>query len=162
MSRRASFVVASAVAVLTACAGEGPVAVVAIGSAGDVLSEVRMGWVSAYNAADAERLASYFGSEAVLLPPGGPPVSGRAAVRSYIQTFFGGEAAVLEVLEGEVRFIGNLAVERAVYAARTGNGPEASARAGKYVMVWQKQVGDSWTIVWDMWNATEAPVEESG
>src|SRR5208282_5174738 len=40
-------------------------------------------WVRAYNAGNADAVASLYDEQAVLLPPGGPGVSGRAAIKAF-------------------------------------------------------------------------------
>ena len=54
-------------------------------SAQDVaaLQAVDQAWLKAYNGGDAATLASLYDEQAVLLPPGAPAVSGRAAIRAY-------------------------------------------------------------------------------
>ncbi len=158
MNRLVSLVVG--VLMLSACApGDQGIEIVPVGSAGDVLAEARKGWVDAYNAGDGPALTSYFAADAVMLAPDREPVSGRAAIGPYVETFFEGDPAVLEVTDGEIRFVGRLAVERASYTVRTGQGADASVRTGKYVIVWQKGGDGSWEIIWDMWNASEGPAK---
>ncbi len=156
MSRTGLACVVIGVHLIAACGGSPPRTTIAsVGSAGDVLAESRAGWVAAYNAADAATLAGYFADDAVLLPPGEVPVAGAAAIGPYVETFFEGEHAVLEVLDGQVRYTADLAVETAVYSVRSGGGEDASVRMGKFVMAWQQQPDGSWKIVWDMWNGND-------
>src|SRR5262252_8168025 len=41
-------------------------------------------WVKAYNAGDADTAAGLYDDNAVLLPPGAPAASGRAAIRAFL------------------------------------------------------------------------------
>src|SRR5271165_7185258 len=47
------------------------------------LQAVDQNWVRAYNAGNADAVASLYDEQAVLLPPGGPGVSGRAAIKAF-------------------------------------------------------------------------------
>lgn len=86
-----------------------------------------------------------------MLPPGGEPVEGPDAVRTFWEGVFGlGIAeAVLETreVEADERF----AWETGRYTMKTADG--GIADRGKYVVVWQRD-GDRWMIHRDIWNSS--------
>ena len=47
------------------------------------LQAVDQEWARAYNAGNADAVASLYGEQAVLLPPGAPAVNGRAAIKAF-------------------------------------------------------------------------------
>jgi ketosteroid isomerase-like protein len=56
------------------------------------LEAVNQGWAKAFNTADADALAACYDEKAILLPPGSPAVSGRAAIKEWLKK--GSEGAV--------------------------------------------------------------------
>jgi len=43
-------------------------------------------WANAYNNGDGEAMAANYAEDAVLLPPNAPAVTGRAAIREFLET----------------------------------------------------------------------------
>jgi len=106
--------------------------------------------VAAVLAGNADAAAAAYTEDAVLLPPGAPPVRGRTAIRE----FWAGvdvEAFVLRTVALEVA--GDRAAERGTWALtlRDPEGGEQS-QAGSYVVVWRNE-GGAWQLHWDIWNA---------
>ncbi len=123
------------------------------GTEGDVLADVRKGWVAAYNAGDASRMASYFAEDAELLIPGEPTLTGRDAIEVILVKWLSGPPRTLEIVKSDVRSAGDMAVDRAIRTVREGDSPDGAVRTGKYVMVWQRWSDGTWKIVWDIWNS---------
>lgn len=124
-------------------------------SAHDPLIEIREAWLSAHNAGDATRLASYFADDAVMLPDGSATVSGRAAIEEYLASDFATGISTVTVLVSEVHISGDLAVEWAEYEARAAASPNRESRRGKYVIAYKRTSEGIWQIQVDVWNADE-------
>jgi len=133
-------------------------------SAADAAKEVAalqaadQSWVKAYNAGDAEGVASLYDENAVLLPPGASAVSGRASIKE----FFAKDTA--ESQKAGIKFSlgpkpaggvsGNLGWQSGTYMVRDKLGKVVET--GKYLSVSAKK-GGKWLYVRDTWNADSAP-----
>lgn len=115
-------------------------------------------WAKAYNAGNADAVASLYDEQAVLLPPNAPGVNGRAAIKA----FFVKDMA--ESQKAGVAFIlgpnpaggvsGDLGWQSGTYAVKDKAGKVVET--GKYLSVSMKKVG-KWLYVRDTWNANGAP-----
>ena len=115
-------------------------------------------WVKAYNAGNADAVASLYDEQAVLLPPGAPAVNGRAAIRA----FFAKDTA--ESQKAGVSFSlgpkpaggvsGDMGWQSGTYAVKDKSGKVVET--GKYLSVSMKK-GGKWLYVRDTWNADGAP-----
>jgi len=111
----------------------------------------------AFNAKDAARLAQMYGKDAVLMPPGEPAVTGRAAIRSWFEKAMGRSGQIrimpveMRVLEDEAFQVGNFQVQR----------DDNSSVAAKYVLLLRRADGQ-WLIQHDIWNLSQPPAEISG
>lgn len=121
-------------------------------------------WEKAYNAGNADAVANLYDEQAVLLPPGAPGVSGRAAIKS----FFAKDTA--ETQKAGVTFTlgpkpaggvsGDMGWQSGTYAAKDKSGKVVET--GKYLSVSMKK-GGKWLYVRDTWNAdgASAPAESA-
>lgn len=107
-------------------------------------------WARAYNAGDAAGVAALYTADAMLLPPGGEPVTGREKVLAYWQQDMAGGAQV-KLETKEVHGHGDGAVEVGGYVANAEDGTHLDH--GKYVVVWKK-VDGSWKLHRDIWNSS--------
>ena len=124
-------------------------------------SEIQDGsraWAVAYNAGDADGVAKLYGEDAVAMPPGTPPLFGRAAIRDYIA---GDSAAakaaglMITIEHGDnVGISGDLAWHTGPYTVSDAAG--ARFDGGSYMEALQKMDG-KWYIVRDIWNSDRAP-----
>jgi ketosteroid isomerase-like protein len=121
-------------------------------------------WAKAYNVGNAEAVASLYDEQAVLLPPGAPGVSGRAAIKAFFvkDTAESQKAGVTFSLgskpDGGVS--GDMGWQSGVYAVKDKAGKVVET--GKYLSVSMKK-GGKWLYVRDTWNAdgTPAPAESA-
>jgi len=115
-------------------------------------------WAAAYNAGDADKLAAMYWDDAVLLPPGAPAASGRAAIREFLAADTAatrGAGLTMNIPEaGAVDVSGDLAYEAGTYTVTDASG--ATVDAGKYIGVFQKRDG-KWLYIRDTWNSDLAP-----
>jgi uncharacterized protein (TIGR02246 family) len=115
-------------------------------------------WGAAVGARGAEGYASFFVDDAVLLPPGAPPVVGRVAIRAWMQSQL--ETYVSQTTSfrpEEMRIDEEWAFVRVTIAGRRTPraGGEAVEVENKYLDVLQKQADRAWRFVYRAWNATK-------
>jgi ketosteroid isomerase-like protein len=129
-------------------------------SAKDVaaLEAVDQQWQKAYNAGNADALASLYDERAVLLPPGAPAVSGRAAIKAYFakDTEASQKAGVTFALGSKPAggVSGDMGWQSGTYVVKDKSGKVLDT--GKYLSVSTKK-GGKWLYVRDTWNSDGAP-----
>ena len=120
-------------------------------------SAVDLNWAKAYNSGNADAVASLYDEQAVLLPPGAPAVSGRAAIKAFFakDTAESQKAGVTFTLgpkpAGGVS--GDMGWQSGSYAVKDKAGK--TVETGKYLSVSTKKDG-KWLYVRDTWNADGA------
>jgi ketosteroid isomerase-like protein len=122
------------------------------------LQTVDKNWEKSYNGGNADAVANLYDEQAVLLPPGAPAVTGRAAIKA----FFAKDIA--ESQKAGVAFIlgpnpsggatGDMGWQSGTYVVKDKAGKVLEA--GKYLSVSKRKDG-KWLYVRDTWNADGAP-----
>jgi uncharacterized protein (TIGR02246 family) len=110
-------------------------------------------WNRLANAADWARLAALYTDNAVLLPPNGAMVRGRASIQTWMAAFPKIQTISAQVQEIDGR--GDLAYVRGTYTlnlAQQGEVPPVKD-VGKYVEIHRKQPDGSWSIALDIFNS---------
>ena len=143
------FAPASGLALALACAAD-PAATRAVRA-------VATGIVQADNERALARVLAYYADDAVLMPPGEPPVSGRTAIRPRYETLFAGFDPAIEARVDEI------CVEGALAYVRGRNGGRLQARAGSggadrqlddvYLMLLRREKDGAWRISHLIWHA---------
>ena len=142
--------VASMVLALTGCASAGSQAAVQ----SEILRLDRE-WLQAAQAHDVDRAVSFWAEDAVVFPPGSPPVAGRAAIRDYVVKSFQtpGFSIAWKTTSVAVSRGGDIAyttgTNRVTFSAQDGG---QVAIDGKAVVVWRRQKDGAWKCVIDIWN----------
>jgi len=114
----------------------------------------------AAKAKDLDRYVSFYADDAVLLWPGAPMVTGRAAIRKFMQVFFSMPDFSLsfETAHVEVSLAGDFA-----YTCGTNKVTLVDPHgkrikdSGKYLTVYKRQSGGTWKVVADMGNSDLPP-----
>ena len=124
------------------------------------LSQVNRDFAKALNAKDAKAAADCYADDAVVLPPGQPNVTGRAAIQTYWQGFLDGagfvDASVSTVATGSNGDVG--------YEIGTADlhlkGPDGKivTEKIKYSIVLKRNTEGKWLQTYDMWNSVAEPV----
>src|SRR5712692_9646751 len=67
---------------------------IVLAAGGDVaaLEAADQAWLKAFNSGNADAIANLYDENAVLLPPGAPAVTGRAAIRAFLKNEMDGAA----------------------------------------------------------------------
>jgi uncharacterized protein (TIGR02246 family) len=130
-------------------------------SAADDAATIRAGtesWMKAYNAGNADAIASMYAEDAVVMPPGAPTARGRAAIKQFLVKDIAGarSAGVTLVMakESDVGVNGDVAWHAGTYTVRDKAG--ATVDSGGYMEVWRK-TGGKWLIIRDIWNSSTPP-----
>ena len=114
-------------------------------------------WEKAYNGGDAKAVAAQYAEDALLLPPGAPGVSGRAAILEFFTKDIADSkaAGVVFVVNSrtDVGVSGNMGWESGTYKV-TAKG--AVIETGKFLSVSRKKDG-KWLYLRDTWNADAPP-----
>ena len=121
------------------------------------IQERENGWSAAYNANDTARLVAFYESDAILIPPGSPPVTGHEAIGNVLSGLFP-QLKNLALIVDEVRPLGpNHAVEigHSTYKVAGENGQIVSG-SDDYQVVWHRGEDGVWRYVTDMFNARSA------
>lgn len=113
-------------------------------------------WSQVAGSGDLERTLSYWADDAVMMPPGQPPIRGKAAIRKFVESSASipGFSVKWEPLEAHVSASGDMAylIERNQFSFRDPSGSVVT-ESNKVVTVWRKQRDGTWKNVIDMWNA---------
>ena len=143
---------------LVALAGFANAAAPAAGGDEAAIRAQTTSWAKAYNGGDAKAVAALYAEDALLLPPGAPGVSGRAAILAFITKDIAGSKAGGVVFninpKTDVGVSGDMGWESGTYSV-TMKG--AVVEAGKFLSVSRKKDG-KWLYIRDTWNADAPPV----
>jgi uncharacterized protein (TIGR02246 family) len=113
-------------------------------------------WNEALRTQNDSLIASFFATDAVLLPPNMPRVSGAEAIRRFWAGIWPMKAS-LTLTPVSIRVSGEWAMEEGNYSwtSPLPNGGEFKD-TGKYLVNWRMEQG-RWRAVQDMWNSDTPP-----
>jgi uncharacterized protein (TIGR02246 family) len=111
-------------------------------------------YTAAMLAGDAAAAAAVYGDDAVEMPPGVPPIRGRAAIEQYFRGVFGGcRFTAFTLSHTEARASGDVAFVTGVSRATvTPNGGPPVTEDGKYLVV-LKRAGGEWKVAYSIHNS---------
>jgi uncharacterized protein (TIGR02246 family) len=113
-------------------------------------------WSAAARAKDADRFASFYADDAVLMLEAAPDSRGKSAIRETIGALMSDPSFALSFQNADVVVArsGDLAYDTGTYEL-TLSGPNAqpAAQRGTYVVVWRKQVDGAWKVAIDAPNS---------
>jgi ketosteroid isomerase-like protein len=132
--------------------------VVAQGSMTDpTLSKIAADFGAAVSAGDAAKTATFYSTDATLMPPNEAAIRGRANIQGWFQKQMDEGATTLQLKPTESRISADLAFEAGTYTfnlkPKTG---EPVADTGKYIVVLKKE-GTTWKISHDIFNSDMPP-----
>ncbi|MEZ4456375.1 MAG: SgcJ/EcaC family oxidoreductase [Gemmatimonadales bacterium] len=156
---RAAGLVAAALAVATTARAEAPGGCDRVGPGARAVRAVAEGIIAADNARDLERVLGYYAPDAVLLPPGEPPVQGRAAIRPRYEGLFARFDPAIVARVDEVCVDGDLAYVRGHNGGRlvAREGGTSRALDDTYLMVLRRSGEGNWQISQLMWHPAGSP-----
>ncbi len=131
---------------------------------GDELAELERldaEWAAAAAAGeDVDRILSFWSEDAIVLPPGAPPLIGKDAIRNYVTTSLGipGFSIRWETEQFTIsqarEFAYGVGTNRLTFNDESG---DLVTSDGKVVTIWRKENGGGWKCVVDIWNDVAAP-----
>ena len=137
-----------------------PVAATAADEAAEVaaLHAVDDAWAKAYNGGNVEGLVALYDEHALLMPPGAPGASGKAAIRAFFKDDVAGsqKAGIAFALgaKPDGGAVGDWGWVSGTYSVKDKAGKVIDT--GKYLSV-SKKVGGKWLYVRDTWNSDAPP-----
>ena len=105
-------------------------------------------WIDAVNGTDLTAYADLVCEDVVWLPPGQPPIEGRAAFRAWLEPFFGRYAYDFSIEDPVFRMAGDRAVEKARFRSRMTprDGGEDMTHEGRFIALWRRDGDAVWRI----------------
>jgi len=113
-------------------------------------------WVAAAECRDVERILEFWTDDAIVYPPGLPPIVGKAALRSYVQSSLAipGFRITWTSSDARVSPDGQLAylLSQNAITAPAAAGQLTTTR-GRGITVWRRESDGEWRCAVDIWNA---------
>jgi len=145
---------------LTACQSRTP----DLDEARDAVMTAEREWAAAARARDAERSVEFMADDAMMFPPGGAPIVGKAAIREYMAGAFAipGFSVTWQPVAVVVAEGGDLAYThaRSVYTVPGPDGAPVQVHS-KGVAIWRRGPDGTWRCIIDIWNDSPAPELQS-
>jgi uncharacterized protein (TIGR02246 family) len=141
-------ILALAMATMTGVAVAGPVSA----DLGVQASNARL-QVAINNSVDNQALQELYTRDAVIIPPSGQIISSTSDYSSYLTHYLRGRMADFEVKTVDLRTVGDVTYQSAVWMAtvKSGNGRDGEI-GGDMTNVLQRQPDGSWKIKFQKWN----------
>lgn len=115
--------------------------------------EINAAWNKAFNAKQADVVASFYADGACVMPAGAPQVTGNAEIKAFWGNVIGMGFTDHAIEAIEVRLDQNLAVQRAKWsAAAVGDDGQKQTYGGSLQVVYAKQTDGSWKVLSHIWN----------
>lgn len=111
-------------------------------------------------AGNVDSLLVFYASDALVMMPNMPSVTGTAAIReAFTGMLTMGKPTVFHLATDRVAVSGDMAVEAGRYHYRgPGEGGAVVADSGKYLAHWHKMTDGSWVMKEDIWNSDLPPM----
>jgi len=114
-------------------------------------------WFKAFNAGNADAVAASYTDDAVVMAPGSPPASGKAAIKQLVaKEMAGAKSGGVTLAQSKINDVGikgDMAWHAGTYSVMKGS---TAVDTGSYMEVLQKK-GGKWLIVRDIWNSSTPP-----
>jgi len=114
-------------------------------------------WVEATKRKDAQAVVELYAEDAIVLPPGGEPITGRQTILAFYKKYYSDRWQLLneEFKSTSLVLRGDLAVETAEYTGEIEQGEKGKTLfKGKNLVVWKQQKDGSWKLFRDMWSSS--------
>ncbi len=106
---------------------------------------------------DGAALAALYAADGQVLPPGGEPVKGRAAIQKFWQGAIDSGVGAISLKTIDVFAQGSTATEVGQYELRGKDG--AVLDHGKYIVIW-RHTGGQWKLLRDMYSTNVTPAKK--
>lgn len=122
---------------------------------GEALMQLSREWSASVATGDLEATLEFWADDAIVMPPGMPPVRGKEAIRGFVSgmTQIPGFQISWEPVSVHVSASGDMAymVERNTSTMDDAHGNPVTTH-GKVITIWRSEPDGSWKNVIDMWN----------
>lgn len=122
-------------------------------------------WVKASDQQNADALAALYTEDALMLPPGAPPMAGRDRIHSLFEQQFKQFADAdmnVEFETHELKVAGDWAWRRGSYVLTIDPDDGEKIRVeDKFIDIWKRGADGRWRIARDIWNHTTPPPSPS-
>ena len=124
----------------------------------EALMQVSRDWSKAAATGNVDAMVSYWADDAVVMPPGQAALSGKAAIRAYVESSLKipGFTISWEPQSASVQGGQGYLIEKN-RVTFTGEKGELVTVNGKAVTVWRKNADGQWKCVVDIWNDDAPP-----
>jgi ketosteroid isomerase-like protein len=146
-------------AALAACAPASAPTAPDAAAAGAIAHQAHEAYVTAINSNDVDTLLADLTDDVVYLSPHEPALVGKAAVRRWLEAYFGAYTAHWEKTTLEFIVAGDWGIER--YSYRSTDTPRAGGApitdAGKGINIYHRDADGRWRVARDAWS-TDLPL----
>lgn len=117
-------------------------------------------WDQAWNAGNADALASLYTRDAIAMGPNDPALVGREAIQASSKKYFDEVNEENHSLVEDIRVSGDLAVARGTQTTKTSPkaGGDSVEDKAKWIAVFQRQPDGAWKVLWEIYN-TDLPLD---
>ncbi len=125
----------------------------------EAISDLRAREVAAAEAGDVEKLLAVRTDDFVAMPPGQPPVRGKADVRVFLEGMFNTVTVQESVVSEQLIVAGDWAYDRGIFTgtATVQESGDHIALDGKYLWIAERQADGSWLYAVQMWSDNQPP-----
>lgn len=117
----------------------------------DMINAQAKDWVAKFNAGDAKALAALYTTDAVVMPPDAPSVTGTEAIAGLLAPFFSGDVKMtISITPTYLEVHGNSADRAGTWSIAAPDGTVVDK--GKFMELWKKS-DKSWLMTHDIWNS---------
>lgn len=109
---------------------------------------------AAVAAGKADDVAALYTKDAILMPPGAPPMVGRAAIAQTFGAVMGMGITGVKLEVQDLDVLGDTAIEGGAYTLMAKG--DQVADQGKYLVIWKRE-GGTWYLHRDIFNTNMAP-----
>lgn len=126
------------------------------------INDYNTAWDKAWNAGNAEALASLYTADAIAMAPNEPAVVGREAIRASSAKDFDQFREENRSVVQDLRISGNLAVAMGTQETKTTPkaGGDSFRDKEKWLIAFERQRDGSWKTLWEIFNS-DLPVADS-
>ena len=114
------------------------------------LRAAQPGFIRAFNAGDADTVATYYANDAVVLAQNAPIANGNSGVRDMFRAFLTSAHPTLSITADRIVQSCDMAYEYGHYATQSSAGTDT----GNYLTVWRRMPNGDWKIVADSSNSS--------
>ena len=155
-----AFLLLAGLALLAGCSAKSDKPRFNAAKAVDAIRADEVRWNADWKSGDAGKIVSHFASDAVVMEPGAPPMTGAEAIRAGLAQAISDPAFALSFTSDkvEVAASGDLAASHGTFT-ETSTDPATKAPTtinGSFVTVYKPQADGSWKAVWDIGTANPA------